>query len=80
LYDILILRKEKKEDKMDKYKKNLKVEGDKIYSYNTLVARIERDYITGQGHVVVLGYYSQTTSKHINYVAKEKGLAVVKGY
>jgi len=63
-----------------RYKKNLKVEDDKIYSYNTLVARIERDYIIGQGRVVVLGYYSQTTSKHINHVAREKGLDVVKGY
>ena len=63
-----------------RYKKNLKVEDDKIYSYNTLVARIERDYITGLGQVVVLGYWSPTTSKHINHVAREKGLSIVKGY
>jgi hypothetical protein len=65
---------------MDRYKQNLKVKGDKVYSYNTLVARIERDYTTGQGVVVALGYWSQTTSKHINYIAREKGLSVVKGY
>jgi hypothetical protein len=65
---------------MDKYKRNLKVIGNEIYSYNTLVARIERDYTTGHGVVVALGYWSQTTSKHINYIARERGLSVVKGY
>ena len=66
--------KNKKENKMDKYKKNLKVIGNEIFSYNTLVARIESNKIN------ILGYYSMTTSKHINYVARVKGYELVKAY
>lgn len=58
---------------MDKYKKNLKVEGDKVFSYNAHVATIQG------GVLLVHGFWSVTTSKHVNYVARELGLTVVKG-
>jgi hypothetical protein len=59
---------------MDKYKRNLKIIGNEIYSYNTLVAKIEN------GKVYINGYYSITTSKHINYVARIKGYEIIKAY
>lgn len=49
---------------LDKYKQNLRVIGDFIYSYNTPVAEIHHK----AKEVIVCGYWSQTTSKHINYV------------
>lgn len=54
----------------DKYKKNLRVEGTKVFSYKTHVATIDnaRDYLW------VHGWWSMTTTKHINYVATELGL------
>jgi len=55
-----------------RYQKNLKVEGDKVYSYRTHVATI-------QGRKLYqLGYWSATTQKHINHVAREYGLELVK--
>ncbi len=57
----------------DKYKKNLKLEGDYIMSYNTQVAKI----FWGQ-EVVELGKWSSTTSKHVNYASKELGLTLIK--
>ena len=71
---------------MKRYKKNLKVEENYVYSYNTLVAyidhpnkqvillhwRIEKEYINR----VVIFESSKTTSRHINYVAKEFGYNV----
>jgi len=59
---------------MDRYRDNLHIDGDKVISYITHVATINGDKL------IVLGYYSQTTSKHINYVAREKNLTIVKGY
>jgi hypothetical protein len=53
---------------MNKYKQNLEVIDNKVLSYGTEVARIE-----GR-ELVVLGWWSQTTSNHINYIAKEYGL------
>lgn len=57
---------------MDRYRQNLKVEGYKVYSYNTHVATIDGRKL------FQLGYWSQTTQKHINYVAREYGLELVK--
>ena len=54
---------------LEKYKKNLFCDGKFIYSYNTKVAEIDSD----NKEVIIDGWYSQTTSKHINYVAKELG-------
>jgi len=59
---------------MNRYKKNLRVEGDKVISYTTEVAKIAGNKL------IVLGYWSQTTSKHVNYVAQELNLSIVKGY
>ena len=56
-----------------KYKQNLRVDGSKVYSYDTHVATI--DYATRE--LLVHGYWSVTTSKHINHVADEYGLRKV---
>ena len=57
---------------MKKYKQNLKVEDNKVYSYNTHVATIKEDCL------FQLGYWSMTTQKHINYVANELDLKLIK--
>jgi hypothetical protein len=57
-----------------KYKQNLKVIGDKLYSYNTHVATIQYP------NLIVPKWYSKTTSKHVNYIAQEYNLNVVKEY
>ena len=59
---------------MQKYKENLKLDGNKVISYTTHVATIEGSNLN------VLGYWSQTTQKHVNYVAKEYGLTIKKNY
>ncbi len=63
---------------MKKYKQNLRVEGNKVYSYNTLVAEISGDIIKKVSWNVGGRTTSPTTSKHINYVAKELGLTLIK--
>lgn len=57
---------------LKKYKQNLKIEGSKVYSYNTHVATIQDNKLWQ------LGWWSVTTQKHINYVAKEFNLILVK--
>tara|TARA_R110002126_G_scaffold280350_1_gene427682 strand:- start:245 stop:430 length:186 start_codon:yes stop_codon:yes gene_type:complete len=57
--------------KLQRYTQNLRVEGFKVWSYTTHVATIE-----GQ-NLIVLGYWSQTTSKHINYVANQFNLTKI---
>lgn len=57
---------------LDRYKQNLKIVGNKVYSYNTHVATIQND------NLIQLGYWSMTTQKHINYVAKELNLELKK--
>tara|TARA_Y100000310_G_C20682689_1_gene816945 strand:+ start:2255 stop:2434 length:180 start_codon:yes stop_codon:yes gene_type:complete len=59
---------------MKRYKKNLRLEGNKVISYITHVANIDHEKRT----VEALGWWSMTTSKHINYVAKELGYIVIK--
>jgi len=61
-----------------KYKQNLRLVSVNgimyVQSYQTLVAKIEsEDQILLQ-----LGYWSVTTQKHINYVAREMNLRIVK--
>lgn len=58
--------------KFIKYRKNLAYDDNFVYSYNTKVAEIDNKNFT----LWRLGYWSQTTSKHINYAAKELGLRV----
>ena len=57
---------------MKKYKQNLSVINQNVYSYNTHVATIEGNTLKQ------LGYWSVTTQKHINYVAKEYNLTLIK--
>ena len=57
---------------MKKYKQNLSVINQNVYSYNTHVATIEGNTLKQ------LGYWSVTTQKHINYVAKEFNLTLIK--
>jgi hypothetical protein len=56
---------------LPKYKQNLHIDGDRVISYTTHVATIDGK------NLIVLGYWSQTTSKHINYVAQELGLSKI---
>ena len=55
---------------MDRYKENLHIEGNKVISYTTHVATID----SANRKLYVHGWWSVTTSKHINYVASEYGL------
>jgi hypothetical protein len=55
---------------LEKYKNNLRIDGDKVISYVTHVATIREKNKT----LEILGKWSQTTTKHINYVAKELNL------
>ena len=58
--------------KFDKYTQNLRLENNNVYSYNTLVAK-------RVGHQLIqLGYWGQTTQKHINYTAKQLHLELNK--
>jgi hypothetical protein len=59
--------------KFVKYTQNLMVDDDYVYSYYTKVATIDREAM----EVTPLGWWSVTTSKHINYAAKEMGMKVV---
>ena len=58
--------------KLAKYKQNLSIQGNNVWSYTTIVARIKGRELHQ------LGYWSQTTQKHINYVAKELDLTLIK--
>jgi hypothetical protein len=51
----------------DRYKQNLKADYNYIYSYNTKVAEINHEEKT----IKPLGWWSVTTSKHINYVGNQ---------
>ncbi len=59
-------------EKFDKYKTNLTKVNDDIYSYSTKVATIDKN------NLIQLGYWSVTTQKHINYVANELSLTLIK--
>tara|TARA_R110000796_G_scaffold90590_1_gene194466 strand:- start:139 stop:321 length:183 start_codon:yes stop_codon:yes gene_type:complete len=58
--------------KFNKYTENLSRKGDNIWSYTTHVATIKGTKL------IQLGYWSQTTQKHINYVASELELTLIK--
>ena len=57
--------------KLSKYKQNLTIIGNQVWSYSTHVATIADDKL------YQLGYCSQNTQKHINYVANELELYIV---
>jgi len=56
----------------EKYKQNLRQENNFIISYTTKVAEIKGNELHQ------LGWWSVTTQKHINYVAKELNLKLIK--
>ena len=60
--------------RFEKYKQNLRQEGNFIISYTTKVAKI-----AGQ-ELHQLGWWSATTQKHVNYAATELGLTLIKKY
>ncbi|QDP59727.1 MAG: hypothetical protein Unbinned2990contig1001_47 [Prokaryotic dsDNA virus sp.] len=66
---------------MEKYKQNLKVDNFYIYSYNTQVAKIDHinKTITKLKWNVGGRSSSPTTSKHINYVAREYNYTIING-
>jgi len=57
---------------LDKYKQDLRVHRDQVWSYTTHVATIEDDKL------IQLGHWSMTTQTHINYVAKQFDLELIK--
>jgi len=57
--------------KFKRYQDNLSLVGNNVISYTTHVATIEGSTLR------VLGYWSKTTIKHINFVAAELGLKKV---
>lgn len=62
---------------LKRYKQNLKVIDNKVYSYDTLVAEINGDKIKKVKWNVGGRSSSPTTSKHINYVANELNLELI---
>jgi|TARA_B110000908_G_scaffold125645_1_gene147311 hypothetical protein len=57
---------------LDKYKQNLSIRGNQVWSYTTHVATISGSKL------MQLGYWSMTTQKHINYVAEQLDLTLIK--
>jgi hypothetical protein len=57
---------------LPKYKQNLKIQGNNVWSYTTIVAKIDGCDLRQ------LGYWSMTTQKHINYVANYMNLNLIK--
>ena len=57
--------------KFTKYRENLSYDDKYVYSYGTKVAEIKGKTL------VKLGYWSMTTTKHINYAGRELGLKVL---
>lgn len=59
--------------KFQRYTQNLGYDNEFIYSYRTKVAKI--DFVNNT--LCRLGYWSQTTSKHINYAARQLCLNLI---
>jgi hypothetical protein len=58
--------------KLRRYNQNLRIEGNKVISYVTHVATIDGSTLKQ------LGWWSMTIQKHINYVAQELNLELIK--
>ena len=59
--------------KLPKYKENLRIiDNTDVYSYSTRVAQIKGEELH------VYGWWSPTTSKHVNYVANHYNLKKVE--
>ncbi len=61
---------------LSRYKQNLKVIGNDVYSYDTHVAEISGDKLHKLRWRVHGMTSSRTTTKHINYVARELNLKI----
>ena len=59
-----------------KYFENLRTDNKYIYSYNTKVAKIDNI----NQLVIVYDWYSVTTTKHINYIARLLNYDTKKNY
>jgi hypothetical protein len=57
---------------LPKYKQNLRIDGNNVWSYQTIVAKKDGN------DLIQLGYWGMTTQKHINYVAKYFQLNLIK--
>ncbi len=57
---------------LPKYKQNLKIMGNDVWSYSTIVAKIDGSDLRK------LGWWSVTTQKHINYVSNQLNLNLIK--
>lgn len=57
---------------LPKYKQNLRIQGNNVWSYTTIVAKIDGSNLNQ------MGYWSMTTQKHINYVANYMNLNLIK--
>ena len=64
--------------KLKRYKQNLRIIGNDVYSYDTHVAEIKNGKLYKlKWFVNGVGNASRTTTKHINYVADELNLEIV---
>ena len=63
---------------LNKYKQNLRVDGNFIISYSTKVAEIIGNELHKLDWNIGGRTTSPTTSKHINYAAKELNLNLIK--
>ena len=61
---------------LNRYKQNLRIVGNDVYSYNTHVAEIDGNKLYKVKWRVHGMSSSRTTTKHINYVASELGLTI----
>lgn len=61
---------------LDRYKQNLRIVGNDVYSYDTHVAEIDGNKLYKLKWRVHGMSSSVTTTKHINYVAREFGLTI----
>ena len=61
---------------LNRYKQNLRIVGNDVYSYNTHVAEIDGNKLYKLKWRVHGMSSSVTTTKHINYVARELGLTI----
>ena len=62
---------------LKRYNQNLKIIGSSVYSYETLVAEIVGDKLQKIRWNANGMTTSPTTSKHINYVARELNLELI---
>ena len=64
---------------LPKYKQNLRIQGNDVWSYSTIVATISKKELHQNfNKEEKLGKWSQTTQKHINYVSEYMNLKLIK--